>query len=429
MPAVAGSRCSGTSCGPAGGSRRSRRSSSSSAARSCSRGRRRSPRRRDTTGPGRHPAARGLGGLPARRRRRRSAAARLPRAAAPAPSARAVGPGLGGRGRPRRGHDRERADGVRPDRAGGALRPHRRPARSAGGLVPARGPGPRRRRDDRPRPAAPGYAEHPDRRYPVVVLLPGSPGRSTDWFAAGGAARTVDALTDARLLPPVLVVTPDMDPDLLAPAGTPSASTCPAAAVGDVPLPRPRAGPRQPLPHPGPALLAAARRESAGAFCALDQGLRHRDVWGRSSRSNPSATRARRCAGSCPPRPSPPPPPPGTCRPSPCPRRCRCSSARAPTPPNAPAPTSSPGSSRRAGGPWSGGTCRGSHVDDGAGAAAHGLAFAGRYLDAGAGWRTAGGALPPAQRLQHQPRRDGQHLPALGVPPPPLPPWKNVTTS
>lgn len=126
-----------------------------------------------------------------------------------------------------------------------------------------------------------GYAEDSDRRYPVVVLLPGSPGRSADWFAAGGAARTVDALSDARLLPPVLVVTPDMDPDLI---GTGSDTECldlPGGPRWETFLYRdlvPAVDTRfRTLARPSSRVIGG---ESAGAFCALDQGLRHRDVWG-----------------------------------------------------------------------------------------------------------------------------------------------------
>lgn len=126
-----------------------------------------------------------------------------------------------------------------------------------------------------------GYAADSDRRYPVVVLLPGSPGRSTDWFAAGGAARTVDALSDARLLPPVLVVTPDMDPDLI---GTGSDTECldlPGGPRWETFLYRdlvPAVDTRfRTLARPSSRVIGG---ESAGAFCALDQGLRHRDAWG-----------------------------------------------------------------------------------------------------------------------------------------------------
>ena len=117
----------------------------------------------------------------------------------------------------------------------------------------------------------PGYATHPARRYPVVFLLPGSPGRSTDWFGAGSAARTLDVLVARGLLPPVVVVSPGQDA-----GGTDTECL-------DVP-----GGPRwetylysdlvpfvdahyRTVPRAASRVLAGM---SAGGFCALDQGLR-----------------------------------------------------------------------------------------------------------------------------------------------------------
>jgi enterochelin esterase-like enzyme len=47
------------------------------------------------------------------------------------------------------------------------------------------------------------------RRYPVLYLLHGSPGGPTDWFAAGHADQTLDALTAAGLTQETIVVSPD----------------------------------------------------------------------------------------------------------------------------------------------------------------------------------------------------------------------------
>jgi enterochelin esterase-like enzyme len=55
----------------------------------------------------------------------------------------------------------------------------------------------------------PGYQDS-DRRYPVVYLLPGYPGRSVDWFAAGRIDRTMDVLVAEHKLT-AIVVTPDMN--------------------------------------------------------------------------------------------------------------------------------------------------------------------------------------------------------------------------
>lgn len=119
-----------------------------------------------------------------------------------------------------------------------------------------------------------GYSAHPERHYPVVFLLPGSPGASTDWFGAGNAARALDVLIAQGLLPPEIVVTPDMNAGL-------TDTEC-----LDVP-----GGPqwetylyRDLVPFVDAHYRTTGARTiagmSAGGFCALDQGLRHRDVWG-----------------------------------------------------------------------------------------------------------------------------------------------------
>jgi S-formylglutathione hydrolase FrmB len=56
----------------------------------------------------------------------------------------------------------------------------------------------------------PGYDDDPTRRYPVVYLLQGSPGTGTDWFSAGHADVTADALVVAGRLAPTIVVSPDL---------------------------------------------------------------------------------------------------------------------------------------------------------------------------------------------------------------------------
>ncbi|MBB2900690.1 enterochelin esterase-like enzyme [Kineococcus radiotolerans] len=123
----------------------------------------------------------------------------------------------------------------------------------------------------------PGYAAHPGRRYPVVFLLPGSPGRSTDWFGAGDAARTLDVLIARGLLPPVVVVSPDQDAggtdtECLDVPGGPRWETY---LYSDL-VPRVDALYRT-VPRAASRVLAGM---SAGGFCALDQGLRHRGTWG-----------------------------------------------------------------------------------------------------------------------------------------------------
>jgi len=118
------------------------------------------------------------------------------------------------------------------------------------------------------------YAVHPDRHYPVVFLIPGSPGSSTDWFGAGNAAQALDVLIATGLIPPEIVVSPNQnsglqDTECLNLPGGPQWQTY---LYSDL-VPYVDAHYRT----NGQRVLAGM---SAGGFCALDQGLRHRDVWG-----------------------------------------------------------------------------------------------------------------------------------------------------
>ncbi|NIZ92614.1 esterase family protein [Kineosporiaceae bacterium B12] len=116
-------------------------------------------------------------------------------------------------------------------------------------------------------------------RYPVAYLLHGSPGRSTDWFAAGDAAHTLDVLIRHHLVPPMLVVAPDTnggglrDTECLDdPHGGPQVETYLRSVV--VPYVDAHFSTD---PRPAARIIGGM---SAGGFCALDQGLRHRDTYG-----------------------------------------------------------------------------------------------------------------------------------------------------
>lgn len=54
----------------------------------------------------------------------------------------------------------------------------------------------------------PGYRSG-QRRYPVLYLIHGTPGTSSDWVVAGSIANTMDALINSNLAPPMIVVAPD----------------------------------------------------------------------------------------------------------------------------------------------------------------------------------------------------------------------------
>ncbi|XGV98100.1 MAG: alpha/beta hydrolase [Leptolyngbya sp. BL-A-14] len=59
----------------------------------------------------------------------------------------------------------------------------------------------------------PGYAQHPNQRYPVIFLLHGGHGNATDWYKKAAAIPIIQALYDQDRLPPSLIITPDGNDD------------------------------------------------------------------------------------------------------------------------------------------------------------------------------------------------------------------------
>ncbi len=58
----------------------------------------------------------------------------------------------------------------------------------------------------------PGYdGADTSTRYPVVYLIHGTPGSSSDWFAGGQIAHTMNVLIEARVIRPMIVVAPDVN--------------------------------------------------------------------------------------------------------------------------------------------------------------------------------------------------------------------------
>lgn len=121
----------------------------------------------------------------------------------------------------------------------------------------------------------PHYFREPARRFPVVYLLHGTPGAPIDWFRAARAA-DVGALLAAGGTPAILVaprVSRDWTDD----------SECvdrpneriETYVVGDV-VPAVDARFRTLAGRQGRAVAGV----SAGGFCALNVGLRHRDTFG-----------------------------------------------------------------------------------------------------------------------------------------------------
>jgi len=116
-------------------------------------------------------------------------------------------------------------------------------------------------------------------RYPVVYLFHGEPGSSADWFTAGDVAHTADVLIHDRLIPPVILVAPDLTApdtddteclDSTRPGG-PQVATHVLDVVSWVDA--------HYATDADPAHRVAAGM-SMGGYCALDLGLRHQDVFG-----------------------------------------------------------------------------------------------------------------------------------------------------
>lgn len=125
----------------------------------------------------------------------------------------------------------------------------------------------------------PGYDPDQATRYPVVYLLHGTPGSSADWFVAGGIAHVMDVLVERDLVQPMIVVAPDTrgegisDTECLdSTRGGPQVETY----LNDVVLPWVDANYRT-AAHWRHRVIGGM---SAGAFCALDQGLRHQELYG-----------------------------------------------------------------------------------------------------------------------------------------------------
>lgn len=125
----------------------------------------------------------------------------------------------------------------------------------------------------------PGYQAGSTTRYPVVYLVHGSPGQSSDWFTAGAIAHVMDVLIDNRLIRPMIVVAPDVngvsEDDTECLDSTRGGSQV-ETYLNDVVVPW--------VDRHYATLTDYAHRAiggmSAGGFCAVDQGLRHPELYG-----------------------------------------------------------------------------------------------------------------------------------------------------
>ncbi len=120
----------------------------------------------------------------------------------------------------------------------------------------------------------PQYFTEPQRRFPVVYLLHGSPGMPADWLRAGGAEQTGAHLAAAGT--PALIVMPAMSHHWLDDSDCVDSVRLKAEThlLRDV-LPTVD-GTLRTLSAPASRVVAGM---SAGGYCALNLGLRHPDVF------------------------------------------------------------------------------------------------------------------------------------------------------
>lgn len=119
----------------------------------------------------------------------------------------------------------------------------------------------------------PGFDDSGKTLYPLVVLVHGAPGGSADWFGAG-LPTVLDSLITTGAIRPMIVVAPDMN------SRGQGEVTCLDSTLGGSQMETYLRG--VVLPWVDQRFPVATERQyqaiggmSAGAYCALDQGLRH----------------------------------------------------------------------------------------------------------------------------------------------------------
>lgn len=124
----------------------------------------------------------------------------------------------------------------------------------------------------------PGFDPSGATLYPVVVLVHGSPGQSADWFGAG-LPQVLDRLITTGAVRPMIAVSPDVN----VPGASESAcldSTRGGAQVESYLQDVLRPWLQAHLPVAVDRRYQAFGGMSSGAYCALDQGLRHSATYG-----------------------------------------------------------------------------------------------------------------------------------------------------
>lgn len=131
----------------------------------------------------------------------------------------------------------------------------------------------------------PGYDPNAATRYPVVYLVHGQPGISSDWITGGDIAHVMDVLIAHRLVQPMIVVAPNVNAGGIGGIAGLGETEC---------LDSSRGGPQVEtylddvvVPWIDAHYRTAADWQhrviggmSAGGYCALDQGLRHPELYG-----------------------------------------------------------------------------------------------------------------------------------------------------
>jgi enterochelin esterase-like enzyme len=125
----------------------------------------------------------------------------------------------------------------------------------------------------------PGYDPNGSTRYPVVYLLHGTPGTSADWMSGGDIAHVMDVLVAHHLVRPMIVVAPDANG--IGQADTECLDSTRGGSQVETYLDR------VVVPWVDAHYATAADWShraiggmSSGGFCALDQGLRHPELYG-----------------------------------------------------------------------------------------------------------------------------------------------------
>ncbi|GAA2522072.1 alpha/beta hydrolase [Rarobacter incanus] len=125
-----------------------------------------------------------------------------------------------------------------------------------------------------------GFDPRGSERYPVLYVLHGSPGGSSDWFAGGDLAATLDSLIASRRIPPLIAVAPSTNGrglgkwDTEGLDSTNGGSLIESHLVNDVVPWVDRMFPTAAGP-----MSRAIVGMSAGAFAALNIGLRNRRLF------------------------------------------------------------------------------------------------------------------------------------------------------